>query len=312
MLLVVKNLSKTYNENVKANNLISFSIDRGIIVGVLGPNGAGKTTLVRQICGTLKPDSGQIIIDGVDAIKTPNVIPLKVGSMNQRLYAQRSMTLFEFVYYTGIYRGLSKVNAKNQAQIFIDYFGIKKIKNQLVDSLSGGESRLTGFLGALMGLRPLIILDEPTNDLDPENRIQLWKLIKLLKNEFGISFLLITHNILEAQDVVDDVLIIQHGTIIAHDCPNNIINKYADHVKFEFAMPYYVKIPEWITEQSDFKRIDNELYTFKVKKSEINNLLYKMSNTDFLRKTNNIHIIPPSLEDAYLNQAIGSSDKNDK
>lgn len=283
-----------------ANSHIDFLVKKGEVFGVLGPNGAGKTTLVRQICGTLLPSTGDILFEEMSIVKNPELINKSFATLNQVMFAQRSLTVFEFIYYTGVYRNLFTKTAKDQADYFLDYFDMFHIRNQLIDNLSGGEKRVVGFIAAVIGFRPLIILDEPTNDVDPKRRIKLWKLIRLLRDELGVTFLLVTHNIHEAQDVVDRVVIINNGQVVAIGQPCDIINSVKANVKLEFELPYYVNIPAWIAEIDGYNEVNAEKHQIVINPKIAKELFAKIVNSEIGPDLKSLEMITPSLEDAYL------------
>ncbi|WP_073027317.1 ABC transporter ATP-binding protein [Lutispora thermophila] len=300
-ILTIKNLSKTYKSNgIRANIDINLDVRKGEILGLLGPNGAGKTTMVRQICGLIKPDKGEILYGDIDLVKNPKLVPIILSSLSQVMYAHRALKVKEFILFTGIYRGMKKQQAIEQMDYFIDYFNIKNKCNQLMSELSGGETRLVGFIAALMGLKKLIILDEPTNDMDPEKRILLWNLVRKLNDEYGISFILVTHNIHEAQDVVDRVSIIKDGRILITDKPENIIKKFSDNVKIKFSLPYNVNFNASIKEDINVLQVDKEHYLIDTTYKNLNDCMHKLFLWEKHYLIKNIEIITPSLSDAYM------------
>lgn len=304
-LLIVKGVTKSYiDSNNIANDNISFYINRGEILGLFGPNGSGKTTLVRQITGILKPDKGKIILEGVDVTKNNKKIRDCIASLNQVMYGHRALKAEEFVACTGIYRGLKKNDAMFQAEYFFDYFGISNIKNNLMESLSGGERRIIGFISTLIGFKPLMILDEPTNDLDPKKRILLWNMIKELKIKLGISFLLVTHNIHEAENVVDRVVILRDGKCILGDIPQKIINDYSDNYIIKFYYPYNYIIEDSIIKKFNIVRVSEEIYEIHTNRENINNKFIELINSDLKDHMGNIDIVSPSLESVYIENFI--------
>lgn len=292
---------KYKNSTQYANQEINLNVNKGEIMGLLGPNGAGKTTLVRQICGILKPSTGIILLDDKDIVKYPIFISNKLAYLSQVLYSQRSLKVSEFLCFTGIYRNLTKKNALYQMEKFIEYFKIERLRNKLISDLSGGEQRIVGFISSLMGLKPFIVLDEPTNDLDTESRILLWKLVKNLKDDLGISFLLVTHNIHEAKDVVDRVAIMKEGRIYKTGRPKDIIENLNIPIKIRFFLPYDIIIPEWLKRKDGFMQIDTENYQFSVQESEVNESLNSLFASDFYKDIKNVEILSPSLEDVFIN-----------
>ncbi|MED9903355.1 MAG: ABC transporter ATP-binding protein [Lachnospiraceae bacterium] len=300
-LLEVKDICKKY-KGVKeyANRDISISVGRGEIVGLLGPNGAGKTTFVRQVCGLLKPDRGEIILNGHDIVKEPIHVTKNISYLGQIAYTHRALKVKEFLVHTGIYRGLGTVQALRQSEELLKYFNMHELKDRLLDHLSGGEVRIVAFMAAIIGLYPLIVLDEPTNDVDPEKRILLWKLVKELRIKSNISFLLVTHNIHEAQDVFDSVAIIQNGKIIKRGKPNDIAAELKISTKIIFSLPYDIFPPLMIKDRFNIEKMDDENYRIEINKEEVKYVLQSLFESSIGDKVRNIRIKLPSLEDVYV------------
>ena len=212
----VEGLTKIYPRGqVLANDDLSLTIEQGEIFGLLGPNGAGKTTLVRQLMGLVAPTRGSIDLLGHPVIGNTEIIPLVVAYLTQRPLALADLTVEEALKITGHLRGLDRPGAKKEAHELIEDFGLKDIARRVIGRLSGGQQRLTGFCLALIDRRPILILDEPTNDLDPVYRKKLWDRVIQVNREWGTSVILVTHNVLEAERVLQRVGIINKGRIVA-------------------------------------------------------------------------------------------------
>jgi len=212
----IEHLTKRYDNQVLANDDISLKIRRGEILGLFGPNGSGKTTLVKQLIGLLLPTDGNITLCGLNIEKQRSQIPRLVAYQGQVGAAFGAFRFSELIAHTGIYRGLSLQEAKKETDALVDYFGCAEIAQRFRYQLSGGERKLSFVLSAFISQRPIVILDEPTNDMDPSHRSKLWSYIRKLCKEQGITFLLVTHNIDEAEDLVDRVAVIKQGRLIAH------------------------------------------------------------------------------------------------
>lgn len=301
-ILYTEGIYKKYaGTTVYANENINLSVEKGQICGLLGPNGAGKTTFVRQVCGLLRPSAGRIEVGGVDISSKKNYVPSVVSYLGQIAYTHRALKVIEFIQFTGIYRGISKKLALDQAKKYLEYFEMQSLENKLLEYLSGGETRIVAFIAAIVGLKPLIVLDEPTNDVDPEKRIKLWQLVKSLKIEHHISFLLVTHNIHEAADVVDQVVIMNNGKIIKKGIPNELANSLEIDSKIDFTVPYDYCISPKILEDLHIIRLDNENFRIYVEKENIYKVLNYLYSHSIGKSISSIKIIPPSLEDIYLN-----------
>ncbi len=283
-----------------ANININLSIARGQVCGLLGPNGAGKTTFVRQACGLLRPTSGRIEVGGLDIATQRNYVPQIISYLGQIAYTHRALKVIEFIQFTGVYRGLTPKQAITQAREYLEYFDMLSLENQLLEYLSGGETRIVAFIAAIIGFKPLVVLDEPTNDVDPEKRIKLWKLVKALKNDYNISFLLVTHNIHEAADVVDTVAIINNGEIIKEGVPNELADSMGMDIKIDLLIPYNLDISEKILCNHRVDRIDDEHIRIYVNKESIQRTLNDLYSDQIGEHIRSIKITPPSLEDIYL------------
>lgn len=233
----IRDVVKIYpHGSVKANDRISLDIRPGEIYGIFGPNGAGKTTLVRQMAGLIKPTSGVLELDGVDITAKPEIIPRYISYFSQAPWILWSLKVWETVYFTGIFRGLSRRDAKRETDRLLCALRIDDIRDRLMERLSGGQSRLLGIAAALIGDNPILLLDEPTNELDPMNRLNVWRLLARLCHDNGVAMVLVTHNILEAEQVVDRVMIIDHGRAIAEGAPHELKARLGDSVRIELKL----------------------------------------------------------------------------
>lgn len=299
-------ICKKYNKSEKcANKDVDLMIHESQILGLLGPNGAGKTTFVRQASGLLRPDSGTIRLFGENIERNRNIIPNYISYMGQIAYTHRCLTVKEFLIHTGVYRGIKKNDADYQMVYFLKYFDVERLKNRLLGNLSGGEIRIVSFIAALIGLRPLIFLDEPTNDMDPEKRIRLWELVKKMRMDLGISFLLVTHNIHEAEDVVDEVAIMKDGIIIANGSPRELAANLFLPIKVLLTVAYNNDIEKDIFSNYNFKMIDREHLMFFIEKEQLVEFLYYLYHSSAAAKLKDIKIIHPSLEDIYIKKFEG-------
>lgn len=213
MLLEIKDIHKIYRKGkVKANDGISLSVEKGEIFGLLGPNGAGKTTLVRQIIGLAKPDSGSIIIDGVDAVANPGYAREKCSFQSQTQAPTNGLTPLQAIQLVGKIRGGKTVEVKRRTRELIDRLQMKEWENTIGLNSTGGVQRLVAFCMAVIVPGSIVILDEPTNDIDPLRRRLLWQEVQGVA-ETGSAVLLVTHNVLEAERVVNRLAIIDQGKV---------------------------------------------------------------------------------------------------
>ncbi|MER7402195.1 ATP-binding cassette domain-containing protein [Streptomyces sp. NPDC000070] len=234
----VRNLTRVFPTGgsdtlVKANDDLTFSIPRGQVFGLLGANGAGKTTLVSQLLGLVRPTSGEILVEGVDAVAWPDEVKAMTGFLPQTGLSMRLVEVRRALHYTGRLRGQSEADARRQTAELIEELGLGGVRDRYVDQLSGGMTRLVNFGMALMGRPKLLILDEPTNELDPHNRRLVWDMVSRRSAADGTTVVLVTHNVLEAESAVDQVAVMNGGRITAMGTPGRLKEALGDRVRLE-------------------------------------------------------------------------------
>jgi len=226
--LVVKGLTKSYG-NIRAVNDISFSIRHGTIFCFVGPNGAGKTTTMEIIEGLKEPDSGEIELLGMSMPQEQNLarqlvgIQLQTTSLFERLRVGETVDLFRSFY----------ANPLPSAEILATV-SLESTEKQMVAVLSGGQRQRLAVALALVNDPEMVFLDEPTAGLDPQARREVWRVIRSIK-ERGKTVFLTTHYMDEAEKLSDEVAIIDHGEIIVHDSPRNLVAKLNKENVIEFA-----------------------------------------------------------------------------
>lgn len=217
-ILKVDKLTKIYGDN-RAVDGISFEVKRGEIFGILGPNGAGKTTTLEMI-ETMRPiDGGTITIDGLDVASQPNQVKRIIGVQPQSPAFQDKQKLTEIIELFAAAYG-EKVNLKE----FLDDVQLGEKANAYAESLSGGQRQRLSIAAALVHNPKVFFLDEPTTGLDPQARRNLWDLIREVRDR-GVTVILTTHYLDEAELLCDRVAIMDNGKIIALDTPQNLIKQ---------------------------------------------------------------------------------------
>ena len=226
-------LTKTYRNGVLANDRLNVAVRRGQVYGLLGPNGAGKSTFVQQVMGLIRPTSGQVWVFGVDANRNPERVKRMIGYLPQTSFAMRDLLADEAIYFTGRLKGLSHKETVRQRDSYIEQFEVEEIRRKPINQLSGGMQRMAGFIMALLGSPPLLVLDEPTNDLDPLRRRAVWEAIRRVVVYDGAACLLVTHNVLEAERVVERVALIDEGRVLAEGTPGAMKSRLGDTIRLE-------------------------------------------------------------------------------
>jgi len=223
-MIKVDNLVKKYGETIALDN-ISFEMKEGEVVGILGPNGAGKTTLLRMLVAFLEPDSGKITIDGLDINNplTQQKIKSKIGYLPEHAPLYEDMTVSEYLIFVGKMQGIKGDDIYEKLAEVISKCGLEEKKNAEISTLSKGYRQRTGIAQALIHNPEIVILDEPTTGLDPNQRIEIRDLIK----EIGKSktVILSSHVLPEVQSTCSRVIILNKGKIVADGTPEELESK---------------------------------------------------------------------------------------
>ncbi len=222
--LRVDDLSVAYGHRVAVDG-ISFQIDRGEIFGLLGPNGAGKTSALSAIEGLLRPRSGHVLVDGLDALEHPFDAKARLGVQLQSSSFQPELSIEQIA---RLYGGLYGVRlTRDRIHESMRAIGLDAELGKRFKQLSGGQQQRLALYIATIHDPLLLLLDEPTAGLDPQSRRALWRRIEQLRGE-GSSILLTTHSMEEAQAVCDRVAIIDHGALLTIGTPSDLIAKHQD------------------------------------------------------------------------------------
>lgn len=217
---------------VRANAGIDLTVQAGRVVGLLGHNGAGKSTLVNQVVGLLKPDRGSIRVAGIDAVARPALARRLVSVQAQANVPITGLTPRTAIELVGRMRGAAAPVARARAGELLDALDLGDWAATPAQKVSGGIARLTAFAMTAAVPGRLVVLDEPTNDVDPVRRRLLWAQIRRLADD-GAGVLLVTHNVREAERVVDDLAILDHGVVVAADAPAALVQSRAGHLTLE-------------------------------------------------------------------------------
>lgn len=217
-MIEVKNLKKRYGERMAVNG-VSFSVKKGEIFGILGPNGAGKTTTLEMMEALRPIDAGKVLIDGIDVARDPQAIKYLIGVQPQSPAFQDKTKLFEVIEMFAAAYG-EKVDVMQ----FLRDVDLEEKANSYVEELSGGQKQRLSITTALVHGPKVFFLDEPTTGLDPQARRHLWDLIEKVRDR-GISVIITTHYMDEAEVLCDRIAVMDNGKIIAIDTPKNLIKQ---------------------------------------------------------------------------------------
>lgn len=217
-IIEVRDLVKKYGD-VTAVDGVSFHVEEGEIFGLLGPNGAGKTTTL-EILETLKPPtSGHIAVDGYDARRDPHAIKNRIGIQLQAAGFYPYLTLTELLEMFGVMYGVPVRPLE-----MLRKFQLEDKADTLYERLSGGQKQRFSLATTLVNTPRVIFLDEPTTGLDPQARINLWQVIREIREQ-GVTVVMTTHYMDEAEQLCDRLAIMDHGKIIAEGSPRRLIDE---------------------------------------------------------------------------------------
>lgn len=258
-VLEIDGVTKTYDGGKSyPNSDVTLEIRPGEVYGLLGPNGAGKSTLVRQIIGLLKPTAGSIRLGRYDLVAEPGVARQLCSYLPQAPMPIESFRMHQAVRLTGEIRGGKQDDIARRSNELIEALQIGEWRNTLGTRLSGGVRRLVGFVMVTVVPGRLVILDEPTNDVDPLRRRLLWDQIRRL-GEMGAAVMLVTHNVLEAEKSVDRLAVISDGRVLAEGTPSSL--KVADRgrLRLQLMLEPGSPTPELPVFVGDHSRVGNNL-----------------------------------------------------
>jgi ABC-2 type transport system ATP-binding protein len=214
-------LTKIYPGGVKAVDHLDLSVERGEIFGLLGPNGAGKTTTAGMLTTMVVPTEGVAIVGGIDVSAQPALAKQCIGVVPQTNTLDRSLNVWENLYYHGRYFGMSGRESKRAADEMLEKFRLADRAKADVLELSGGMAQRLMVARAILHRPSILFLDEPTAGLDPQSRLALWEILRQLHSE-GQTILLTTHYMEEADQLCNRVAIMDHGRILALDTPKGL------------------------------------------------------------------------------------------
>jgi ABC-2 type transport system ATP-binding protein len=277
--IIIHNLSKKYDNGFNALKTVNLNIKKGEIFAMLGPNGAGKTTLISIICGIVKPTSGTVKVDGFDIIDDYRETRSRIGLVPQELTLEQFETVFNNVSYS---RGLygKKPNPKHIEKVLKD-LSLWDKKDQRLRQLSGGMKRRVLIAKALSHEPSIIFLDEPTAGVDVELRKDMWKVVENLRKT-GVTIILTTHYIEEAEAIADRVGVINQGEIILVDQTKELLKKMG-HKKLTVDLQDEInEIPSSLEKykleiRSDKTSVDY-IYNINTKQTGITNLLQDLKD----------------------------------
>ncbi|SHN12797.1 ABC transporter ATP-binding protein [Flavobacterium xinjiangense] len=227
MKLEIKNISKQYDKNKFGLQNFSMTIENGIL-GLLGPNGAGKSTLMKIIATISNPTSGQILLDGIDITKKPNQIRKILGYLPQDFGVYPNLNAYEFLEYIAAMKGIGGTNLKDRISQLLEGVNLTDAAKKPIGTYSGGMKQRIGIAQVLLNDPKVLIFDEPTVGLDPEERVRFRNLISDLANDCIV--ILSSHIVSDIETIADKVAIMQNGKLISQGYQQDIIDAVKNKV----------------------------------------------------------------------------------
>ncbi len=298
--LIINNVTKTYNNNFKALDNLNLTIKKGEIFALLGPNGAGKSTLINSIGGIINFESGNISLGKFDIKKNYRTTRSMIGIVPQELYLEAFETVWNNVNYS---RGLfGKSPDYKYIESLLKDLSLWDKKDSKLKELSGGMKRRVLIAKALSHEPEVLFLDEPTASVDVELRKDMWEVVKKLKSR-GVTIILTTHYIEEAEAIADRVGIINFGKIIVVDEKSLLINKLGQKIlKIELSKEIEIipdNLKKFNLKMDNTKKILTYTYDTKREKTGITSLLSEIKNQGMILK--DISTEESSLEEIFIN-----------
>ena len=295
--LEIKNLTKTYKNNVEALRGIDLSVERGDFFALLGPNGAGKSTTIGIIASLVNKTSGSVSICGTDVDEDFPLAKSKLGVVNQEFNFSQFEKVIDVITAQAGYYGVDFKTATEKAESYLKKLGIWDKRNSIVRELSGGQKRRVMIIKALIHEPELLILDEPTAGVDIELRRSLWDFLIDI-NKAGTTIILTTHNLEEAENLCRNIAIIDEGQIIENTKMSNLLQQLENQV---FSIETNAKLPEdFSIEGFDTQVLDENKFTVIVPKDVTINDLFDKSELKTI-KVANMKNQTNRLEELFLN-----------
>ncbi len=232
-MIVVSNLTKNFS-NFRAVEDVSFTVQKGEAFALLGPNGAGKTTIIRMLTTLSLPTAGSIFINGIDLVKNPQEIKKYIGIVHQKMNIDNDLTAKENLLLHAKLHHMDEKKAIKRIDELLDFVELIERKDQVIKNFSGGMKRRLMIARAILHEPKVLFLDEPTVGLDPQVRRRIWELIRLMHAQ-GMSLILTTHYIEEAEQLCQKVAIMNKGKLLVVEQPQVLCDNYGNYVVEDYS-----------------------------------------------------------------------------
>jgi ABC-2 type transport system ATP-binding protein len=262
------------------------------------------TTLVKQMANLLAPTSGTIRLFGKPLNHSPLYTPRQIGYMPQSGFTLNNLTVAEALYFTAHLRGLSRRDAITERDRLIDQWNLGPVRDRVVARLSGGQKRLVLLATTIAAQPPVLILDEPTNDLDPQRRRLVWDTLRTINREHGTTIILVTHNVIEAERVIERVGILCNGLLIALGRPGQLKAELNQHLRLEIV--FAPECPPQLPTTVEPRQVAPGRWHLLIERSAAPAYLNALNHADSIE---DFSLSTATLEDLYLSLAGVSETK---
>ena len=305
-LIEAKNLKKSFGDFVAVDN-INLTVERGEVVGFLGPNGAGKSTTMKMLTGFLEPDGGEIFIEGIDLKSKPLEAKKSIGYLPEGAPSYSDMEVSEFLSFVGKMRGLNNNGSLNtRLSDMAEQINLKEVWHKPIETLSKGFKRRVGIAQALIHDPDILILDEPTDGLDPNQKYEMRDLIKKISTNKAI--VISTHILEEVEAVCSRTVIIANGQLLANETPDNLGKQFNKKNMFSLKVANKLNNTQIkdIKSSLDYKKvtvknlnITDTLILIEDEKENINLNKIMTQLKIYKLDINEANFIKPSLDDIF-------------
>jgi ABC-2 type transport system ATP-binding protein len=302
--ILVEGLKKSFGD-VQALRGVDFAVDRGTVLGVLGPNGAGKTTAVRILTTLLRPDAGRAVIEGRDVVTQPDAVREIIGLAGQSAAIQEELTGRENLEILGRLYHLPRSRCRTRAAELLEGFNLSDAADRPAKTYSGGMQRRLDLAASLVGEPAVLFLDEPTTGLDPRSRNSMWAVIRDLVAG-GTTLLLTTQYLDEADELADEIIVIDHGLVIAAGTAESLKDRVGGDV-VEFVVLDRTRLDDAanavkdLSDSAPVTDADNAGVTVRVGSRGSQAIVQAVRNLDAAHvETTGLALRRPSLDDVFL------------
>lgn len=281
--LEIKNLTKIYGKK-RANDGITVTLENGVY-GLLGPNGAGKTTLMKQITTLIKPDKGEILYNGKDIFNMDDKYRNIIGYLPQEFGVYKNFTAKQFLQYVGALKGMSGKNLNSKVNELLELVGLYDVRNKSIGKFSGGMKRRVGIAQVLLNDPKIIVLDEPTAGLDPQERTRFRNLIAKISRDKII--ILSTHIISDIESVAKETIMVKEGKLLMKGTHREILSDMNNKV-------YNISV----NNEEEINRIQEKYKVISIQRDVDSTILRVVSDT--MPKELNVESTSARFEDVYM------------